>query len=506
MKTLFFLFITFTLSFNAYAKKELILIGGGGEPFNAKDKNGKSINGTIFDYALQALSPFVEKSMDWEKQMSFNGGHPETDQILATNFSNIPNVPFTEASYLAVIKKYEDQLTNGELKKGDQILLIIDSHGALNKTDKKIKEETHSISTTKNVAKNKDTLGASGLVSLDELKRITKLAKEKGVKVGIIDQSCHSGNTLALGDENTCVLTTTGPNHYAWAGTTTTDIQFNKNLATEKNLEEVFLKSRREATGDSGFAMISSPTGQKVQDKIYEVLTPYLYRFDSAHDKLTPYFNNSSGDIACKYEENFKQLTQVISEVEGLKNQSLNFLLFQYNYTTKEVDLSELKKSLEDYYNFQIEIAKKVDSYKKIPSNPNLNLNGKISFTSNDRTSVITYGVKELLSIDFDRMISDANARNTNSMSDNERKDIKANLEIMTKAQAKAKEIKEKFPGITTTIESVLSSFADKETISSELAVKIAAQSKILYDALYKKEASSQENMNQPNPCRDFVL
>ena len=223
----------------------LAIIGGGGEA------KGSS---TIFDGDLKHISKFARMNPNWITTSSFNGGHSETENIIKSNL-NITNEPFTKNSCEQLIKT-----TNGELKSGDQLLIHINSHGARRDVST---EKTHKIATAESALENYETIGGS-TVGLDYLKKLTELANHKGIKLAIIDFSCHSGSTLNIANKNTCVITSTGPNHYGYTGSDQTFTSlFNSKLEKGKSLEEIYLEAR-EKYFDKSFPMIFSPQGKIV--------------------------------------------------------------------------------------------------------------------------------------------------------------------------------------------------------------------------------------------------
>ena len=95
------------------------------------------------------------------------------------------------------------------MAKFSSVIIVIDTHGA-DKEDNQSEISHH-------VAVNSRDLKQTETISLDELKVLTQLAKEKGIKLGIIDFSCHSGHTISLANDNTCIISATGPKHYGFS-------------------------------------------------------------------------------------------------------------------------------------------------------------------------------------------------------------------------------------------------------------------------------------------------
>lgn len=476
----------------AYATKQLILIGGGGEPTSRMDSNGKVSYGTIFDSALKNTAAFTNKASDWKKEISFNGGHPDTENILRSNFKGVAASNFTVNEYKRIISKYEEQLKNGELRQGDQLLIQIDSHGAM----KTAKDATHQIAASVGGITNYENLGQTTTVSLDELARLTRLAKEKGVKVAIVDSSCHSGNTQVLADENTCVISASGPTHFSYAGPTTFSGKFTEAMKPGKSLEEIYLSSRDDSI--EGFPMISSPEGKIVQALLYPLLTPYLYYFapPTIGDKLGNYIMTSE-NLACRFDEDFTELNHIINNVETLSSVT-KASFFSFGLKTNEFEA--LRKSLTEYYQFQKSILDEAGEF----NGSELNLVEDIR----TKVGVVTYSSKytrrELLEMNYRALISDLNSRLSRTSSESDRNNILTNIAIYQQAEIRSKELMAKYPGYVR-LKSVLTGLYDKENRSRKMATNVGNHARVLYDALYK-DYVKKTKATTPNPCREFIL
>lgn len=318
------------------AANHMVIFGGSGDP------KGPT---TIFDENIETLGKNLSNS-NWKYQAAFNGGHSETESILARNYKNpvAPTREFTKQNYESIIADYKNKILSGEIKSGDQLMIVIDTHGA----QKVGNEKTHLVSAngatekpSSNGGINYNTLSGSDLVSLDSLEEIVKITNEKGIKLGIIDMSCHAGNTQALKQNapNTCVITASGPVHYSYAGSTSFSGQFWNELKPGKNLEEVFLSARLKAQ-DVAFPMISTPAGNAVNNEVYDSITPYLYykNKNSTAEKISAYLDKNSSDaMICKREAQFEDL---ITKIEALQKASGGM---------NKVDAEDLKKALTKY-------------------------------------------------------------------------------------------------------------------------------------------------------------
>ena len=206
--------------------KYFSFIGGGGEP------DGET---TIFDPEIPFVGDYVKKSRPKHVNISFNGGHGSTEKKLEESFGD-KNNSFTMESFHQIIQSYADQIRSGEIKSGDQVVVYLSTHGAR----KKDSENTHHIAFAgSDGTSDLVTLEGANTASLDELKVLSELALKHDVKLGIIDDSCHSGNSLALANKNTCVVSSSGPDLFGFASTA-----FSKNLKKGRSLEDYFLKAR----------------------------------------------------------------------------------------------------------------------------------------------------------------------------------------------------------------------------------------------------------------------
>ena len=268
------LLICFTVMNATYAKEYLLLIGGGGEP---------NTETTIFDSGLFNFGKNLKKSK-WNYNVSFNGGHPITEKILKNQYSTrkSPVTDFTSDNYTKLLESYKNNILNGTIKSGDQLMIIIYTHGAKGSDG----QLTHSIAATGSSLADLNTLSGANLVSLDKLEEIVKLTNERGIYLGIADLTCHSGATLALKKNapNTCIITSTSPDHLGYTGPDSFSDIFLKYLSRGQSLESIFLKARA-TSKDSSFPMISTDENNTIVSDIYKGISPYLFFNDFESDK-----------------------------------------------------------------------------------------------------------------------------------------------------------------------------------------------------------------------------
>jgi len=468
-------FLLFSTSL--FGASHMLVIGGGGEP-------NKST--TIFDYELKNASNFVQRS-NWQTKITFNGGHSETEKI-AQQFaskSSGRNTSFTPESYEALISEYERKMQSGQIKSGDQILLMISSHGS----ERVGNQKTHYISTTDNHKQgvsNYRTLDGSSTVSLDRLERLTQLAESKGIKLGILDFSCHSGVTQKLANKNTCVISSTGPEHYSWGGTNSTfAAKFTESMRSGRSLEDVFLEAVKNKR-DTGYPMISSPIGQEIQETMYPLISPYLHdtRSDLTRNKMKDYYNERYAKDRCEnLNSDFDNLINFTYDIENIASTA--------NY-------KKLRNLLTEYNGLQQGIVQNVKLM-----NARQDLNKKENYCNTMSSTSLRYCMSfsplEILNMEFDQMISLLN-RQLSSARSTERDSINARLTIYNNLKQKKTQLL-RDQGLKTAKD-----FWDKSTHlrnTQSLANDIATESQKAYVNTYQ---TIRKEEGSTGPCADIRL
>lgn len=472
------------VSFSAAAQSRyMAILGGGGEP---------KTEGTIFDTDVNSMTKFATSNPQWNTTLSFNGGHAKTEKIIQDNMGsyNVATQSFTRKSYEAIVKSYEDKINAGEIKPGDQLLLHINTHGA---TRNAAMEKTHVVSTAEGTLTNYDTLGGD-TVSLDRLDKLAKLAEQKGIKLAIIDQSCHSGNTLNLANKNTCVITGTGPNHYGYGGGGSTfNSKFNEKFAKGKNLEEIFLDARSDFY-DMSFPMISSPQGQDIQKRIYDGITPYLYNYDPKHDKLTPFLEKefATGEY-CNADTTHNKL---IAEVNTL-------LTVSATAATKDA-VDKFKTAANDYYNYLTTLRTdmknagfaEMDEQHEFCGDIPKQFQAKLHKTK----ECMKYSNKQLLTLNFDNIITSFTNSANKAALPHDKASYLAMVDFLQKAKLARAQLIVDHPSYVN-IEKFWESYPDRQKKTNDLGFAVARAQQKVYDLLYRSSAATG-----PNPCKDFVL
>lgn len=475
---LLFLFVSNIFALEV-PKTHLLVMGGSGDPA------GKS---TIFDDSFSALGNYYQQKLlqgkVGETSVSFNGGHANTDALKAKFYRSGHVNDFTEKTFNDEIDRYKKMIAGGQsIKRGEQLLIYIDSHGAEKGGDK----IAHSISTGDKALKNYDSLRGTTLINLGPLEELKKLAKDKGVKLAIVDLSCHSGNSQEFADNNTCVITSTGNLHY---GYTTFADNFSENMRPGADLESVFLKSRREDTA-ADFPEISTPEGKLIQDKLYFLLGPYLNFFGKT-EKLTPQLKKEAEEkcYTCGRNMYFEGLTQLLDELEKTTTQTKKIIGFEYKQEI--ADFAELKKALLEYKNLQTEMVKEMRLMNEAKLQRVEVIDAANSFTR-----------AQIMATDWEGNISSIQRRlKKTKLSAEENKKLQNNLSIYQKANMLKIRLAYENTDLSGYRE-IVKRFDAGEEKTRRLAKTIAAQEKKLFDGIYKKY--SKEN-NKNNPCKDFKL
>jgi len=484
MKYSYFLTLTSTLiiSSNVFAERSMALFGGGGEP--------KNVNKTIFDGTLNGLDGYLQGNK-WTTQISFNGGHSETEAILSMKFNDAQNKSsFTPGNYNAIIKYYENQIKSGKMKSGDQLMLMIDSHGAVQSGN----QSTHQIAIGQAAnPTDLNDLKGTPVVSLDTLKSLTDLAKQNGIKLAILDFSCHSGNSLSLANSNTCVISSTGPNHF---GYNTFSDNFISKMKAGKSLEDVFLDTRK-ATDDNSYPMISSPAGVSINADLYPDLTPYLYYYEKNpnEDKMSNYLLQASSKGGTCAREN--QYADLLKQLDGLR------AITALNMEKSWPEIANLKKLIGDYKNRQDEYINQLRTWGVQELNRVEQFQG--TGTSGKKTEKMNqqYTWREILETDYDAIISNVTNAKKSAKDPSTIAMFQASIDMHTKGKAKQQEIISQFPSLKDYKQKF------KEQVKAmdgtyATANQIALEERKLYDKIYKNLRT--EKTSASNPCKDFLL
>ncbi len=479
-----FLLLTILTSFaqDRRTQNHFALIGGGGEPHRAPT--------TIFDHEVQGFGEFMNGSRGaWQSRAAFNGGHTSTEAMVDRLFGQSPN--FSPESYNDMLNHYKEQLSSGRIGRGDQLMIQIASHGAFRRPG----EKSHGISAGGGMV-DLTTGRGSELVDLDKLQEIIALANTNGVKLAIIDTSCHSGSTLALANDKTCVISSSGPNHFASGHYIGFGARFSRELRRGRNLEEVFQRTISQramptAYGNQippvyGFPMISSPGGRRIQDEIYPLLTPYLYNSEtnSALDKFDPFLRNTIQDDPTCQEPiaNFQNLVRQIQSIDS---------------ASRRLQMQPLLTALQNYENLQRQLREGLAATNA----PDLSQTEEFC-----RPKPPAYGpgnlcqtvkLSDLMLMGFSTAINSL-TNQASTLTGPSRDYALMQIQLYTTMQARSEELKN-HPS-----RRYLSSMNDLPQRTSTMVREIYTELHKVYPTMYQEEA--RRLSAEPNPCRDFTL
>ncbi len=486
MMRLIFLTVLITFSINSFGKNNhLLIMGGGGEP--KRDY-------TIFDHEIENVGTFVDQNKNWKPSISFNGGHSKTERILDLKFglNGVRNSNFTPASYRSLIRDYVNKIKNNEIKSGDQLLVFVNSHGSAGND----KNKTHTIATSKGVVTDFNNLNG-GTVSVDELEELTKLAQAKNIKLALIDFSCHSGTTMALKNPNTCVITSTGPDHYGFGGTSSTfTANFTKNMKKGKSLEDIYLESRL-SYRDSSFPMISTDVGLNLHKEMYRPITPFLYYYSPKNDKFTPFITEevSSDKPYCIGGEGVSELAQLSREAERLMDASLRSSL-------KEKDFKKFNSTVAEYHNELKNLHDKLSKMGVGVFKDQEKFCSPYVTSPGIRTQECShYTVQNIFTLDFEKISGHFQDQHRKASGVDKRR-YEAMLANIGKVKNRKSELMKKYPDLAN-YKKFNEMIPDLEKKTRQLAGKVSQESQKLYYALYKQRSSK---VRANNPCKDFVL
>lgn len=471
----------------------MVIMGGGGEPQGSK---------TIFDQSMAILGDNLKQSGKWKYEASFNGGHAETESIMSNRYppAQSPRTDFTAENYKKMIEDYKARILFGEIKEGDQLIIMVNTHGAENAPSTipgvENKTKTHKIAVTGGTSTgptNLNNLSGSKLVSMDDLEELVKLTNDRGIKLGIIDLSCHSGNTMALKKNapNTCIVAATGPKHYGFSGGNSFGDTFMRNFKSGSTLEAAYLNARIQSD-DASFPMISTDESEAIFAEVYASITPYLYYYKPNEDKLTDYLLESSKDcIACTRETQFQSLIGKIEQLKALgQGQKRGF------------NADELKRLLYEYKRQQDEIinAARTIGYhtaaKEETFQTPIIVNGK-----KIRDFTLTYKWSDMFGTDPEVTIETIKKYLREAKTPLDKAQYQAGLETWIKLKTRKDEIVKKYPELLKAEEESKKLIRNLRN-NRETAEKIALQEKKFYDELYRQKQS----LNVNDPCRKIVL
>lgn len=463
---------TFLISYNLKAENYYLYMGAGGE--------SKESATTIFDVNLNHFKPYYSRINQKNVDIVYNGGHTKTEASLKTIFPNKEVKDFNQTNYNSKIQQYVALINSGKMKAGDQLIVSVDTHGAPNTWKADL---THQVATG-------TAHDGSENVSMDTMKVLVDAANKKGVKLAILDLSCHSGNTQKLANDKTCVISSTGPEHYSFKGNDTFTAQLFDQFRPGTNLEEAFIRAR-ELAEDRSYPMISSPAGKYIVNKVYPAISPYLYfKKDSGKgsDNLDDYlFSKNSADQLCKNSKSLDQLISLINQIE--KNEKISVALFDYEVVFKDVNFNRLKSLLlssrKQYNSLMIEFNQYKSKLQKKIKVDYKDGNGKIASQE--------YSIEQILMNDY---------RSKLNLEKASAKPNKLLINLYSALYEKQEELKKTRKDLVP-IQKKIVEIGEKAKNSFTNSYRIAKDEKKLYSYLY---GNLGKNHTGPNPCKDIRL
>lgn len=476
-----YLLLILLLIFNfAQAKNNIVYLGAGGEDANKED--------TIFDDGAVLFGKFYSKvKTNYDTIVAFNGGHKKTEAIIKKGFNGAKiEKSFDKKTYDKIIADLKNKLSKDppDIKPGEKIMLFIDTHGSA-KNDNQL---AHNVSLAGGAIEDYNA-GSSPEDSLDlsSLKELTELAEKKNVNMAIIDGSCHSGNTLALANSKTCVISGSLPNQYA---TDLTNFLAQK-MRSGISIEEAFIQARAEADG-TPFPMISSPAGMKVQNDLKGII-PFLFYHEKiddnfALDKIDNYFiaeANSNND--CKRNTETDELFRMLDFIKEL-NKKLK--------GKSQINFQALKTKVKNYKEIHDSYISKIRATKITTSF----LNESIEVNTEGLKQRVTR--KDILATDYPGMIADKKA-DIAKMSDP--KEMAHHTRYL-KFYEKLNEEKTKLIANSkvTEYQQLIESIKKDERLFPDSFAKIGEEMRKVYTNYYRQTAKEMSEVS--NPCTDFKI
>lgn len=192
---------------------------------------------------------------------------------------------FSQETFDTKIQQLKSDILNGKLKKEDQILLYFDTHARVSE-----KGEYQILADDK-------------WVDPKAVQDLMNLAEKKGIKLGLVGETCFSGQLIkSFENRNICIITAAQSDKVGFKGDGN---RFAKKLSENignTNLEEIYLKSRLEAkvTQNPSQPMISTPVGGLIHqwmkpinysvtidgDLTFELSKPICRNFDAGLSEL----------------------------------------------------------------------------------------------------------------------------------------------------------------------------------------------------------------------------
>jgi hypothetical protein len=249
------------------------------------------------------------------------------------------------------IAKIEKDLANGKIRPGDQVMLQIFTHGHPNSG-----EISHK-------------LNIDGENNLDLIVPLRQKLEDAGIRVAILDGSCFSGNSLALGGPNTCVISSQSRAFEAAAqgkygdqnGTFIEAMWEHRNEKGISSLSDIFIEARADVRNQkiyrSNRPEISEPFYVALREHFDQWFNGYQLRFDrinSLNDILELNIQNMQDDkFYCDID-----LTNILASRFYSENQKSEMEQSSQQVNFNELSLTVIYQAFEDIRQSLIEFYK----------------------------------------------------------------------------------------------------------------------------------------------------
>lgn len=245
--------VFFMMSPCAEARKVALVMGASGENPNVSTTN--------FDEGIRDGAQFLKES-GFETRVLYNGQHPEGRASISRITGQTPP-PFDATNIEAKLT----QLENEKFAAGDQVAIVIETHGWDTPTG-----GYHCV-----------MMEGKKCWSPARLEKVKEKLEKQGVKLAILDHSCFSGSTLGLQGPNTCVIT--GADHKSFAlidrgPTFWAEAKKNRAEGKATDLETIFAQSRASETKLSS-PRISTQTDRNLRELEKKVLELRSFDLDN---------------------------------------------------------------------------------------------------------------------------------------------------------------------------------------------------------------------------------
>ena len=304
-----------SLGLKAQAENHLVYFGGGKSTSPSDD---------MFDSSLKHSLAY-SKASGWKSEYHYRQSLPR--DLAPDDYGKVKN-DFSPQVFNDKINELTAAIKTGKIKRGEQLLVFIDTHGDLTVDGKLVGRSD------------------AGSVDLEQLQILIRAAEEKGVKLGIIGATCYSGSLMKYRSPNTCLITTAQPDKVSFGVDARILLSARKNLG-KTNLEELYLETRektdsaeiRDNRAQPSQPMISTNAGIAAD----EMLSPLKKAIVHDEDRETIYRKSVCEDpalTAMKLDKSFRDVEVTIAG---------SF------YDSQEKALPLLKEKIEEFNNLQNE-------------------------------------------------------------------------------------------------------------------------------------------------------